>query len=53
MSKWKTREFSKEPKDIWNLLLGHVLGGTKSQSAKVKEFIKKRVTPWVDFTTIY
>ena len=42
----------KEPKDIWNLLLGHVLGGTKSQSAKVlKEFIKKRVTPWVDFTT--
>eukprot|EP00942_MAST-04A_sp_MAST-4A-sp1_P013705 g13705.t1 len=42
----------KEPKDIWNLLLGHVLGGTKSQSALVlKEFIKKRVTPWVDFTT--
>ena len=42
----------KEPKDIWNLLLGHVLGGTKSQSAKVlKEFIKKRVTPWIDFTT--
>ena len=29
-----------------------MLGGTKSQSAKVlKEFIKKRVTPWVDFTT--
>ena len=42
----------KAPKDIWHALIGYILKSTKSKSAIVlQEFVKKRVTPWIDLYT--